>query len=143
MKDKVKELKKAIEDLESKKDALMVLEGQFKVQHASEYREVENLKEKIETLKSEIQPLALKEFEKNNEKHLYGGVGIRVGKDKVIYTYKDSDALKFAKEKDMFLMLDKKAFEKAIPGLSVDFIEEKVVRGSVSVTFPAKIEIGE
>lgn len=87
--------------------------------------------------KAEIQPWALEQFEKTGEKNLLGGIGIR---ETSTIEYNADAALKFAKEKDMFLALDKKAFEKAAPALGVDFV---TVGKKVTVTFPKEVKIDE
>ena len=97
----------------------------------------------IEGLKDAIMPLALEEYKTSGEKQLIGGVGIKVLKDKEIYTYEPADALAFAKEKDMFLALDKKAFDAAAPGLTEDFITKNIQPGAVTVTFPKEVKIDE
>lgn len=89
----------------------------------------------ITAKKAEIEVLAKADFAKNKIKKLFGGVGIQ---EKSLCKYDMKDALKFAKEKDMFLLLDKKSFETAAGGLDLDFVtSEKVVK----VTFPKVIEV--
>jgi hypothetical protein len=89
--------------------------------------------DKINVLKSELSVEAEEEFDKTGNKKLDGGIGIRVSKT---VEYPADKALAWAKEKDMFLQLDDKAFKKAASGLNLDFVEQVE---KITVTFPKEI----
>ena len=74
------------------------------------------------------------EYKETGDKKLLGGIGIRVSKK---IDYDPAEALKFAKEKNMFLQLDKKAFEKVAGGLGLDFVKSKDIE---TVTYPKEIK---
>ena len=80
---------------------------------------------------------AKKQFnEDKSNKKLYGGIGIQVG---TAITYDKKEALKFAKEKDMFLLLDVKNFEKTAKTLDLDFVT--IEKDVIKVTFPKEIKL--
>jgi len=85
---------------------------------SANYAELNNL---ISSLKIELTAEALSDYEANPaSKTLDGGIKIRSSQS---VEYDDSAALKWAKEKDMFLTLDKKAFEKAAAGMGLEFVK--------------------
>ncbi len=91
---------------------------------------VKTLASKVENLKDEVRPLAIAEFKETASKKMWGGIGIQ---EKSSIEYDEADALGFAHEHGMFLILDKKGFEQAAPALKLDFVKiEKVP----AVTFP-------
>ena len=55
-------------------------------------------------------------------------------------SYTQESALKWAKEKDMFLILDKKAFEKSAPDLHLPFVTIKTDK-IPTATFPKEIKL--
>ncbi len=95
--------------------------------------------EDIADMKLVITEAAKEEFKATGKKQLLGGVKIQEKKAKE-FVYDAAAALKWAKEKDMFLLLDKKGFEKVVESLDVDFVD---VKNSVNtaVTFPAEIKL--
>jgi len=99
--------------------------------------QLQETKDQIDQSKIFIKEQAKIHYTVTNEKKMYGGIGIRVGKK---LEYNSEKAFNFAKEKDMFLMLDKKAFEKVAAGLKLDFVEEL---NNVIVTFPKEIKISQ
>ena len=92
-------------------------------------------KKQIADLKEKLSSEALEEFKESGNKKLLGGIGIR---ETETVSYDLKDAFNWAKEKDMFLQLDDKAFKKAVKSLGLDFVKTDKV---ASVTFPAKLEI--
>jgi len=86
-------------------------------------------------LKTGIDTTALALFGETGDKKLYGGIGIRETKT---LSYDKEKALDFAKEKNMFLALDKKAFDKVAVSLNLDFVESGTV---AKVTFPKVIKL--
>ena len=84
--------------------------------------------------KSQLTDEALTEFKDTGKKKLLGGIGIREGST---INYDSKKALEFAKEKMMFLSLDKKAFEKVAGSLSLDFV---TIGTKATVTFPKVVD---
>jgi len=120
--EEIKNLKKEFEDSISDKVTTL--------------KEKENL---LTLIKEEITEEALEEFHENGKKskNLTGGIGIQ---ERTTISYDEEEALEFAKEKDLFLMLDKKAFEKAVPNLNLSWVSvDKYER----VTFPKEIKLDE
>lgn len=93
----------------------------------------------ISDLKMVIEIEALAHFEKTKEKNQLGGIKVQeTSSSEVIFETKK--AVEFCKEKDMFMILDKKAFSKAAESLNLDFVEIKTTFGK-RVTFPKKINL--
>ena len=97
------------------------------------------IEEEIGDLKLAIGTAAVDHFEKTKEKKQLGGVGIQE-KNNTIMSYTQESALKWAKEKDMFLILDKKAFEKSAPDLHLPFVTIKTEK-IPTATFPKEIKL--
>jgi len=131
----VKKLKKEMETQEINKSLLDTFKDDFETKHKDLIDSIKDSSNAIETLKNTITTDAKDEFEKNKVKKLLGGIGIREGKDII---YEDENALKWAKEKDLFLQLDKKAFEKVAVSLNLDFVKTK---DKITVTFPKEIKL--
>lgn len=81
-----------------------------------------------------IKEMAVSEFKEKGIKKMLGGVGIR---ESAGLEYDDSKALEFAKEKDMFLVLDVKGFEAAAVSMKLDFVS--VVK-KISATLPKVVK---
>jgi len=99
----------------------------------------EKLEDEIADLKLAIGEAAISEFEKTGVKKQLGGVGVQEAKTKTI-TYDKDLAFKWAKEKDMFLLLDQKAFDKAVDSLNLDFVTIKTGTEN-KATFPKEIKL--
>lgn len=135
--EKVKELIDLMESLEATKANIKSREDLFKESIAGEVEIKKNQEIAIADLKEQLSSEALEEFKESGNKKLLGGIGIRET-EKVSYDLKD--AFNWAKEKDMFLQLDDKAFKKAVKSLGLDFVKTDKV---ASVTFPAKLEVSD
>lgn len=85
---------------------------------------------KIAELKLPIIEEAKKEFKETGLKKLYGGIGI---KENSVLTYDLVKASDWAKEKQMFIVFDQKAFEKAAMNLNLDWVTSSK---EPTVTFP-------
>ena len=134
--ERVRELAKCMADLEVAASAIRDKRVAFEATLVVEQAELSLLSETIDNLKATIKDEAAAEFAATGKKKLYGGIGIRCTKT---VEYDTAEALAFAKEKDMFLALDAKAFEKVAPGLGLPFVS---VAERVTVTFPRSIKIG-
>ena len=136
LKENVKDYDKIRKDIQTHKDSL----SEYKKEYDDK---VEGLNASIKVMEKELQDkFALietevkAEFEKDKTvKKFYGGFAIQEVKT---VEYDEAKALEFAKEKDMFLMLDKKSFEKAIDGLTLDFVKKDK---TTKVTVPKEIKL--
>jgi hypothetical protein len=135
MKEQLNELKKAMAELEYQQSYYKSKKELFDADMADTTEIIKATKEQIEKIKQEINPLAVAEYESTGEKKLIGGLGIRCVKT---LEYDEAKAFEFAKQKQMFLQLDKKSFEKVAVSLGLDFVKQGE---KITVTFPK--EIGE
>jgi hypothetical protein len=138
MEEKIKELK-IIKD----KIAILLLKQKEEKQKFFE-TVIEPLSKKISQLEvtksdlqKEVETEVLQKFNETKEKKYYGGVGVKEFKE-ILYDY--NVAFNWAKEKDMFLLLDKKEFEKAASGLKLDFVK---FDKKPKVTWPKEIKLEE
>lgn len=130
MKEKIKEyveqeslLDKTITEIKTKRDEFeKTLETLLAIKADQEA--------KLAELKLPIVEEAKKEFKETGVKKLYGGVGI---KETTSISYDLVKATEWAKEKQMFITFDQKAFEKAALSLSLDWVTSSK---EPTVTFP-------
>jgi hypothetical protein len=141
MREQLIELSKALEELDEKKDFYRIAKEQFEKRMLTTIEEIKAINEQVEKIKGEISEEVLANYKKTGEKKHLGGVGVRVKKI-TTQTIDEGKALEFAKEKGMFLQLDRKALEAAAPGLDVDFIEISTEEKAI-VTFPKEIKLQE
>jgi hypothetical protein len=137
MKEKVEELEKRIENLENLKTQKKEKEFQFKEDNKVILDGILEEEKEIKLLKENIEIHCLAEYKINKlNKEFLGGIKI---KEYAQVKYDKDKALNWAKEKNMFLLLDQKAFEKAADSLNLDFVEtdEKLLK----VTYPKKIKL--
>lgn len=117
------------EYLEKEKALLSTLKEKFDNDNRELIVTIEELKHRLDICSEAVTKEALEEFDGVNKK-LYGGIGIQ---ERKTLTYDEDKAFAFAKEKDMFLQLDVKAFEKVAGSLNLDFVTKDKV---FTVTFP-------
>lgn len=138
MKELLKRLKAEQEELAQQKECLKKRKDAFEKEMKVVKDIISSSENEIENIKAELTPLAIAEYELSKCKTVTGGLKIQDTK-KTSYVYDQEKALSFAKEKGLWLQLDKKTFEKAIPGLGkVDFITENTETGK-RITFPKEI----
>ena len=125
LRDVQKEADSLAAELKAKRDAFA------KSIEADTVRKTE-LDKQVSALKAELSTEALNDFNADPEKKKTRYCGIKI-KESTGLEYDETTALNWAKEKDMFLSLDKKAFEKAAPGMQLDFVKTIAVK---KVTFP-------
>lgn len=136
LKENVKSYDVLRKEIEEKKELISKRKKEFESEIEGIVSEIKSAEEKLGETFSLIETEIKDEFEKNNKvKKFYGGFGVQERKNIV---YDEKKAFEFAKEKDMFLMLDKKSFEKAVEGLNLDFVE---IKPEVKVTVPKEIVI--
>jgi len=131
--EKVKKLKEVLDKENEISNKISEENLKYKKTIENFTKELSSLKEKEKEIKSEIEPLALSMFKESGSKKFFGSIGIR---EKKIISYDEDKALNWAKEKDMFITLDKKAFEKAAENLKLDFVE---IKKEPTVSYPAEI----
>lgn len=93
------------------------------------------LNDKIIFQKDIISNMLLAENKATGAKKFDGGFEIKEFKNLV---YDEQTAFNFAKEKQMFIQFDKKAFEKVAESLNLDFVE---IKKEPKVTFPKTIKL--
>ena len=133
--DKVKELIDLMDKEFHLSEAIKASEQELKEKNKVLIETRDSHKKQIADLKESLSSEALGEFIATGNKQLLGGIGIRET-EKVSYDLKE--AFNWAKEKDMFLQLDDKAFKKAVKSLGLEFVKTDKV---ASVTFPKKLEL--
>lgn len=139
-KENIKKYVTVLQNLDSVKSNLKENQVKFDEENKELKEQIEKHNLSLNDLKSEIENEAKLIFEKDSStKKLYGGIGIQ---EKDVYEYDVKKALDWGKEKDMCLMLDKKAFEKIIKVQELDFVTKKE-KEEVKVTFPKVIKIEE
>ena len=134
-KEKLLELKVQMDIAGRIADFISEAKKDFEESIALEIQTLKQAAEKIDSIKKEIEPEALEEFNKTHQKKLLGGIGIQERK------YVEMDVAKVREwcfEKQMFLEVDMKGFEKAAPSLNLPFAVEKK---EPKVTFPKEIVI--
>ena len=134
-KERLEELSSVMEEISKNEDKLKLAKEQFEAENKSTIDYIKTQKEELINLKKNLTEEALKEYEETEKKKLSGGLGVRVTKT---IDYDTSKALDWAKEKDMCITLDKKAFEKIAKATDLDFVtlDEKI-----TITFPKVIKI--
>lgn len=135
--EKVAELKNKLAELETIKENIQTEKSKFEESITDLVDNKKEVEDSIFTLKSEIESEAVKLFEETKEKKYYGGIGVQ---ERTELEYDEAVALNWAMEKKMFLQLDKKGFEKAVPSINVDFVKSKKVP---KATFPKEIKLEE
>ena len=128
----LKELRESMEKLMLQKKAGY---DKYMSENVVVFGEIEDLSGKINDTEIKLKELALIEYSETGEKKLGYGVGIRVFKK---MEYEEAMAFSWAKEHNMALSLDKRAFEKMARVDKPDFV---VINEVPQATIPFKIEI--
>ena len=134
-KEKLIELKSAMESETKLTEEIAKKEEEFKEQNKELFIKRADIRDQIIDCKEVLWENAEVGFKKDGIKKRLGGVGIRVIK---LLEYAEDVALKWAKEKDLFLQLDKKAFENVAKTGEIDFV---AIKDKITVTFPKEIKI--
>jgi len=139
MKEQLKELKSILEYNEETKELIKEInkEAKDKIEQLKEERLTELYETKELELKETIKQIALNHFKETNNKSLEGGIGIR---ETTKYEYDKDRALKWAKDHNLCLQLDEKAFKAIIKTQDLRFVTKNKI---ASVTFPSEIKIIE
>ena len=128
-------LKARMEELAAVEAIIAEARAEFEKRVADAIEKKKALSFAVETAKEAVREQAFDMYEETGNKKLPGGIGIR---EKSVIEYSYDEALAWAKEKNMFLALDKSTFDKAAPSLGLDFVVCKKVP---QVTFPKEVII--
>ena len=131
----LKEFKEKMAIIDNLKASIKCQREALEDQMSVELNELSQVLGDVADMKLVLSKQALAEFEETGVKKMLGGIGIRESKG---IKYDPKEALSWAKDKDMFLILDKKAFEKAGASLGLDFIQPTM---AATVTFPKEIKL--
>lgn len=137
MKDLLRDLQDLREEEQLALEQIKLIEATIEDQIKPFREALANIRENKSRAEEAVRAEALEAFRFTGKKKLPGGVGIR---EKTTINYDVKRALGFAKEKDMFLALDSKAFEKAAPNLGLDWVE---VSKEPQATLPKEIKLEE
>lgn len=139
-KEKIKKLAGLLSEQAKNEAVLKAKRDAFNEENKRELELSKGLKVSIAEIKADLGKQAIEFYKKDSSsKTLSGGIKIRVSKSTSV-DYDDGKALEFAKSKDMFITLDKKAFEVAAPSLGLDFVTINDVT-TYSATFPKVINL--
>jgi hypothetical protein len=120
-------------------DSLKAKRDEFAKSIESESLRSTEMTKQIGSVKAELTEEAKTDFASDPERKKTRDGGIKIQESSTL-EYDAEKAFQFAKEKDMFLALDKKAFEKAASSLNLDFVKTVPV---LKVTFPKEVKIDE
>jgi len=140
LKEKAARYKELTESLEEKKAEIKAKKDELEKQIAPLKDELSKISDDVSKEASEIEDIVTKLFEATGDKKFYGGFGVQNRKE---IKYDESEAFEWAKEKGMFLQLDKKSFEKAAPTMEKDLNGIVEVKKKVKVTFPKVVKLEE
>lgn len=133
--EKVKEAKSILSEMNDLSLAIKKREDELKEELKNDKEKLALLKSQFDTTNADIYELGKEYFKETTNKNLVGGYKVQERKK---IEYDETKALTWAKEKDMFLSLDKKSFEKAVEGLNLDFV---TISKEPSLAIPKEIII--
>jgi hypothetical protein len=133
--EKIQQLKTNMELLEKQTADIKKAREEFELMIENQIVNKQNLENRILSIKSDLTTEALAEFKKTGIKKLLGGLGIQ---ERATISYSPDKAFEFAKEKMLFLQLDKKAFEKVAGSLLLPFVTTGT---KTIVTFPKVVKL--
>ena len=135
--EKLKELKLALESEKVFSEEIKRLREQFEINNSMVFKSRDQNRETISNLKSILTENAEAGYEKDGIKKRLGGIGIKIMNK---LEYEQNQAMSWAKEHQLCLTLDKKAFEQIAKTQDLDFVTKKE---KVTVTFPKEIILEE
>ena len=95
---------------------------------------IRTLKKEEDNARAEMEKEAINIFKEIGDKKFLGGFGIRETKS---FKYDKDEALNWAISSKLFLKLDNKAFEKAIPALQLPWVTTEIIP---KMTVPSTIK---
>jgi len=134
-KDKLKELKSLIEEQEENNKIIYASRVEFEESQVDNYTINQKISEEIDILREDLKIDAIELYEKDGNKKLYGGLGIRITK---VLDYSQDTAFKWALEHKLCIMLNKREFEKIAKTQDIDFVTKGE---NIIVTFPKEIKL--
>lgn len=136
LKENVKQYDELKKQIEKKKELIETFKIDYTSKTESIVKDIKELEEKLNSTFKDIETELKEQFNKDKTvKKFYGGFAIQETKT---VEYKEEDAFKWCKEKDMFLTYDKKSFEKALDGLTLDFVKKDK---ATKITVPKEIKL--
>jgi len=136
LKESVKQYDEIRKQIEQKKEIIAIHKIDYESKIGNASAEIKELEEKLNITFKDIETELKEEFKKDKTiKKFYGGFGIQEIKT---VEYSEESALAWCKLKDMFITYDKKSFEKAIDGLTLDFVKKD---RDTKVTVPKEIKL--
>lgn len=108
LKQEVRKLKDLREEKEKLREMLAKKKEMFELENKPLLESITNLSQVLVDTENAVRRVALEEYAETKEKKLEFGIGIRVTTK---LNYIEEEALKWAKEYNMALKLDKKGFE--------------------------------
>jgi hypothetical protein len=109
-------------EAEQREGVIRRARAEFEQTIAVQVNSLAGLRREIEATEGAVRGMALVEYEQTGEKKIIPGVEVKIGK---VYSYDAEKAFAWAQGANQFVLpaqLDKKAFEKALPVLKLDFV---------------------
>ncbi len=128
--------------LELKEDQLRLLDSQEKLKQKQQVFDddnqvlighIQDLQERIAGQKDTLREVAEVEYKETMNKQLLGGLGVRVSYP---IEYNEEKAFEWAKEHNLCIQLDRKAFEHIAKAQPLGFVTKQE---KVTITFPKSI----
>ena len=135
MKELVKELDELTKSLDLVINTIKEKTALYEQDIADLVEQKKNKETEIISVKEKIDTKVLQEFDKTKEKKYYGGIGVQ---ERSEINYDEVQVLEWAKEKKLFLQLDKKAFEKVAESIGAPSV---TVEKKAKVTYPKVIKL--
>ncbi len=130
----VKELNEEIQKIDEQAKEIR-RQADEEVKQLKEEVSYKDLEEQLKLEKQKIESEARQEYTITKEKKLLGGVGIR---EISTIEYDKEKAFKWAKEHNLCLELDTKAFEKIAKNQDINFVKKEK---EIKVTWPKEIKL--
>ena len=131
----IKELDKKQKEVSKLDDLIKLKKSEFEASIESIKLKKQEIDSKIAEIKSQVESEAIKNFKETKDKNYLAGIKVQETNNII---YDEKEALNWAIEKKMFLLLDKKAFEKAVDSIGVDFVKKE--KGE-RATFPKELKL--
>lgn len=133
MKENVKNYKGILDLIKVQEENLVSMKTSYEESIKPIVEGLKTLKEKLEAERVIIEEAAKKEFKETGNKKFFGGIGAQ---ERKIVDYDEKEVFNWALDKKMFLMLDKKSFEKVAENINAPSVK---IDKKVLITFPKEI----
>ena len=128
----IRDLAETEENLGEKEEKYKEEKKAFEDRTESVKKEIDRLRDKKEDLRAEVADKTAEEFKTSGRKKFPGGIKVQ---ERRKLEYDRDKAFEWAKDHDMCLKLDTKAFEKTAESVKPDFVE---IKTEPKTTFPSK-----